>query len=693
MPDDAARLTARTRADNTGLTQGMQEADRIVRQGAQQMQRTATIGGVNIGSALRSGISPHLTQLRHDTALLQRTADQAGGVWGALTFTGLAVGAIKAVDAVADLTAELYDAGAAAQRMHEGFRDLAGDDRAVGMLDQLREAARGTISDMGLIASANRAMMLQVTQDADTMARLVEVAIARGRNLGVGAQEAFDNIATGIGRMSHLVLDNLGILTGGQQGMERYAKTIGKTADQLTDFEKRQYLVNKVLEDSVTLTDDAASSMERYAAARENLKTEVGLVMAEALPDIPGAKADIAQSQADQMRRHREAADAMIAYKDQLIAMQEAGMLADTQLGMMTQTWITLSQEVDHGRLNYEQAKMAMLAMFPELHASLEEWAQAQAAATAQTELASGAALRKEQADMRAASAAWDRAAAERGLAAAIAAGYGAGMDPWLVRRAQDPRAGAGVSVQEQIREDKEALREREQANEAAARKAESAASSAASKAQREAEQRAREYRSLVESVLQPTQVTGADVSATEHGVYQEKWDEEMRRLRARKDVPYYQVAETERQFYSGQLLDQVNWDAVIADMARRQQEVAGRENLINEAIRRTQAAGIAANYADVAAALGIRDDTVLGMEAAEAFETGAKGIDVAAGITEQFIAQIKAQRAAYVEAGTEAMRAFLEGSDQAITPDAGKSFARRIVPFIYDEMQAQGML
>ena len=78
--DAAASVVARTRADNTGLTRGMQEADRIVRQGAQQMQRTASTSGGNIGAQLGGAL--------------------VGKLAGALTLTGLAVGAAKAVRAV-----------------------------------------------------------------------------------------------------------------------------------------------------------------------------------------------------------------------------------------------------------------------------------------------------------------------------------------------------------------------------------------------------------------------------------------------------------------------------------------------------------------------------------------------------------------------------------------------------------------
>jgi len=643
--DAAAQLTARTRADNTGLTRGMQEADRIMQQGAREMQRTASTAGAGIGESMGRGLA----------SALGVSLSIAGVI-------GLAKGAI-----------ELGQYGAQVDRLRTSFEGLAGAD-ATPMLQRLRQASQGTVDDMNLMLSANKAMMLGVTQNADEMARLVEVAAVRGRAMGLSTQQAFNDIVTGIGRMSPLILDNLGILTGGQRGMEDYAKSIGKTAEALTDLEKRQYLVNKVLADARTPTEDAASGFEALDAQAKNLKASWAVGVGDIFGPAARAMADFTASALQSQEVLAPYTAALADLKQILPAAEYQALRGDVY---------DLSMAWDDGKLSLDEYKAGLDELIPGL-----------GDASVAMQLAETVTLRKEQADMRAASAAWEHATAERELANAIVArGYAAAMDPWLVRRAQDPRAGAGVSVTEQIQKDEEALRKREQANEAAARKASGAASSAASKAQREAEQHAREYRSLIESVLQPTQVTGADVSATEHGAYQEKWDEEMRRLRAQKDVPYYQVAETERKFYSGQLLDQVNWDAVIADVARKQQEGAGRENLINEAMRRVEEAGIAANYADVAAALGIRDDTAIGMGAAEAFETGAKGIDVAAGITEQFIEQMKEQRVAYVEAGAEAMRAFLEGSDQAITPDAGKKFARRIVPFIYDEFQAQGLL
>jgi len=195
------------------------------------------------------------------------------------------VGLVFAAWRVAKTAMAIGRMGAEVERLNISFRRLSGaaPDQ---MLNELRKASRGTISDMGLMLSANRAMMLGVTKDAKTMARLTEIAIARGQALGVSAQQSFDNIVTGIGRMSPLILDNLGILTGGKRVFDEYAASIGKSADALTDLEKRQALLNRVLEDTIEFLPDAASQGERLTAAYANLKDSLTVLVADPYGDL-----------------------------------------------------------------------------------------------------------------------------------------------------------------------------------------------------------------------------------------------------------------------------------------------------------------------------------------------------------------------------------------------------------------------
>ena len=229
---------------------------------------------------------------------------------GALMGAGFAFAGAQFAHAVIDL-AQL---GTQAERTEEGFQGLAGA-KADEMLLRLRQASRGTIDDMQLMQSASRAMMLGVTDDAETMARLLEVAAVRGRAMGLSTAQAFDDLMRGIGRLSPLILDNLGILTGGQKTYDEYAASIGKTGDVLTDLEKRQALVNLVLKENVTLGDDAASSWERQQAAMSNLKVEVGLLLAD-LSTLAAVQAGATQATADYLRTARETRDLIGSYRN-----------------------------------------------------------------------------------------------------------------------------------------------------------------------------------------------------------------------------------------------------------------------------------------------------------------------------------------------------------------------------------------
>jgi hypothetical protein len=90
--------------------------------------------------------------------------------------------------------------------------------------------------------------------------------------------------------MSPLILDNLGIITGGEKLFDAYAASIGKATSALTDQERKQALVNKVISESkelvaanATAGDDAASSFERAAAAFQNIKADLGSLFGPAI--------------------------------------------------------------------------------------------------------------------------------------------------------------------------------------------------------------------------------------------------------------------------------------------------------------------------------------------------------------------------------------------------------------------------
>ena len=82
---------------------------------------------------------------------------------------------------------------------------------------------------------------------AQEISSLLEIARKSAQATGQSVSQAFDDIATGIGRASPLILDNLGITVKVGDANARYAAELGKTVEQLTAAEQKQALLNAVL--------------------------------------------------------------------------------------------------------------------------------------------------------------------------------------------------------------------------------------------------------------------------------------------------------------------------------------------------------------------------------------------------------------------------------------------------------------
>lgn len=147
------------------------------------------------------------------------------------------------------------------------------------IVEKVRNASLNTVSDLDIIASANKAIMLGLGADAETLANLMEIAAFRARAMGISTTQAFDDIVRGIGRSSPLILDNLGIVVKLGEVNEKYAEGLGKTTQELTAAEKKQALLNAVLDEGNAmlakaggLAEDNASAYEQFNAELENTK-------------------------------------------------------------------------------------------------------------------------------------------------------------------------------------------------------------------------------------------------------------------------------------------------------------------------------------------------------------------------------------------------------------------------------------
>jgi hypothetical protein len=136
--------------------------------------------------------------------------------------------------------------GAAIEVQAKAFSNLAAShgSNAKQMMLDLREASKGTVDNLQLMTTASRAIMLGIAPTK--LVNLMRIARASAKAMGTTVSGAFSDIALGIGRQSRLILDNLGIIVRVKAAYDRYAFSIGTTADALTDYERQQAFANEV---------------------------------------------------------------------------------------------------------------------------------------------------------------------------------------------------------------------------------------------------------------------------------------------------------------------------------------------------------------------------------------------------------------------------------------------------------------
>ncbi len=171
------------------------------------------------------------------------------------------------------------------EQLEESFRRLAekygfSADAILADLDRL---AKGTIQKYDLILAANRALLLGIP--ADKLDELMKIAIVRARAMGLSYTQAFNDIVTGIGRASPMILDNLGIIAKAEEAYKEYAETIGKSADELTSQEQKLALLNYVITHNIDLLKEYdeiqdevtdAEQWEQVSRAISDVKYQLG---------------------------------------------------------------------------------------------------------------------------------------------------------------------------------------------------------------------------------------------------------------------------------------------------------------------------------------------------------------------------------------------------------------------------------
>lgn len=196
---------------------------------------------------------------------------------------GVVVGALAGISAAAWSLAK--DA-APVEGIKSAFEGMTAsiEGGSDGMLSAMEEASYGMIKQSDLMQTWNLAAQL-VSKDfaqelPDAMRYLSKISAATGEDLSF----LTDSLVRGIGRLSPMILDNLGIQVDLTAAYEEYAQANGLVVDSLTKTQQQAALTNAVMEalaaNTADMPDIAGTFAQSWATVQAqfaNLKEEIGL--------------------------------------------------------------------------------------------------------------------------------------------------------------------------------------------------------------------------------------------------------------------------------------------------------------------------------------------------------------------------------------------------------------------------------
>ena len=138
---------------------------------------------------------------------------------------------------------------AAVQQLEQGLTAMgqAGGIAMKSLSNGLKEATGNAIALEEAMRSTS--MVIGAGFDSSTLERLGTVARNASIALGRDTADSLARLTRGAVKLEPELLDELGIMVRLDEATQEYAKGIGKTANALTSFEKRQAFMNAVLEE------------------------------------------------------------------------------------------------------------------------------------------------------------------------------------------------------------------------------------------------------------------------------------------------------------------------------------------------------------------------------------------------------------------------------------------------------------
>jgi broad specificity phosphatase PhoE len=195
---------------------------------------------------------------------------------------------------VAQQAGEAIQAAAADEDIVSSYERLAekAEVSAERLLVAMKRASKGTVTEIELMREANRAFLAGGAEFARAIPQLFEIARATAAATGQEVIFVMDSLVKGIAKASIKLIDNAEVYIKVGKAVEDYAKVSGRTVDELDEVERRQAILNVVLEQGQGIirelggdVDFATDAFNRYDTQLIDAKRSTIDFFREALGD------------------------------------------------------------------------------------------------------------------------------------------------------------------------------------------------------------------------------------------------------------------------------------------------------------------------------------------------------------------------------------------------------------------------
>jgi hypothetical protein len=223
--------------------------------------------------------------IKRETKATERQAKQATSAFQGLGTAIAAFASVEVLRRVALFANEVDRLASKADAVAGAFRKMASDrgSNPASLFQQIQTASKGTLSNMQAMIVANTALSSGIEPLYKNLGTIIQNVRSVSTALGRDATVDIERVISAINKQEQELLDELGIVARADTAYKEFAASVGKSANALSDLEKRTAFANTVIEQLRQKAeqvgspiDEAADSTARLAAAWDNFKVSLG---------------------------------------------------------------------------------------------------------------------------------------------------------------------------------------------------------------------------------------------------------------------------------------------------------------------------------------------------------------------------------------------------------------------------------